>query len=89
MPYLEPGALAAGNAAIDDAAAAAGRDPGEIRRLLNVAPPTVDELAALALEEGVATFIMVGDDAEAIRVLAETVAPAVREQVATERSRRR
>jgi len=89
MPYLGAGGLAAGNAAIDEAAAAAGRDPREIRRLLNVVPPTVDELTALALEDGIATFIMIGDDAEAIRVLAETVAPAVREQVATERSRRR
>ena len=89
MPYLGAGGLAAGNAAIDEAAAAAGRDPREIRRLLNVVPPSVDELTALALEDGIATFIMIGDDAEAIRVLAETVAPAVREQVATERSRRR
>jgi len=32
---------------------------------------------------------MIGDDADAIRVFAETVAPAVRERVASERSRRR
>ncbi len=36
LPYLKPGDLAAGNARIDAAAAAAGRAPGEIRRLLNV-----------------------------------------------------
>ena len=33
---LEPGALGAGNRAIDEAAVAAGRDPREIRRILNV-----------------------------------------------------
>ena len=59
------------------------------RRLLNVVPPTVDELTALALEDGIGTFVMIGDDADAIRVFAETVAPAVRERVASERSRRR
>ena len=89
MPYLAPGDLAAGNAVIDEAAVAAGRRPSEIRRLLNVVPPTVDELTALALEDGIGTFVMIGDDADAIRVFAETVAPAVRERVASERSRRR
>ena len=33
---LEPGALTAGNRAIDEAAVAAGRDPREIRRIPNV-----------------------------------------------------
>ena len=33
---LEPGALTAGNRAIDEAAVAAGRDPRETRRILNV-----------------------------------------------------
>jgi hypothetical protein len=34
--YLEPGALAVGNDVIDASARDAGRDPGEVRRLLNV-----------------------------------------------------
>ncbi|MDX6618581.1 MAG: hypothetical protein QOK36_967, partial [Gaiellales bacterium] len=34
--YLQPGGLAAGNTAIDEAAVGAGRDPRAIRRLLNV-----------------------------------------------------
>ena len=34
--YLQPGDLAAGNRLIDEAAVAAGRDPREIRRLLNI-----------------------------------------------------
>jgi alkanesulfonate monooxygenase SsuD/methylene tetrahydromethanopterin reductase-like flavin-dependent oxidoreductase (luciferase family)/FAD/FMN-containing dehydrogenase len=36
LAYLKPGDLRAGNAAIDDAATDAGRDPREIRRLLNI-----------------------------------------------------
>ncbi|GMA22996.1 hypothetical protein GCM10025864_07550 [Luteimicrobium album] len=36
MGYLQPGDLARGNAVIDEAAQAAGRDPREVRRLLNV-----------------------------------------------------
>ncbi|HET8616213.1 MAG TPA: LLM class flavin-dependent oxidoreductase, partial [Actinomycetales bacterium] len=34
--YLEEGALAAGNAVIDESARAAGREPADVRRLLNV-----------------------------------------------------
>ena len=36
---LTPGDLVRGNLAIDEAAASVGRDPREIRRLLNVGPP--------------------------------------------------
>src|SRR5262249_35774731 len=81
MPYLGPGDLAAGNAAIDEAAVAAGRDPQAIRRLLNTGPMPVDELVALALEDGVGTFILIGDDEAAMRGFAEEVSPAVRAQV--------
>ena len=85
LPYLKPGDLGAGNAAIDEAAAAAGRDPREIRRLLNTGVQPIDELTRLALEDGIGTFILIGDDEAAIRTLAEDIAPTVREQVATER----
>ena len=99
--YLEPGDLAAGNAAIDEAAAGAGRDPRAIRRLLNVngafsasrrgwldGPPGqwVDELTELALIDGVGTFILAADDPAAIEIFAAEVAPAVRELVAAERA---
>jgi alkanesulfonate monooxygenase SsuD/methylene tetrahydromethanopterin reductase-like flavin-dependent oxidoreductase (luciferase family) len=102
LPYLKPGDLAAGNAAIDEAATEAGRDPAEIRRLLNVSgsfsstdsgpldgPPAqwVEELTRLALEYGIGTFILMADDADALETFAAEVAPAVREQVAAERSR--
>jgi luciferase-like monooxygenase/hemerythrin HHE cation binding domain-containing protein len=91
MPYLQPGDLARGNERIDAGARSVGRDPAEIRRLLNVAgldgapPDWVPELTRLALEEGVSVFILMGDDPRAIELLATDVAPAVREQVATAR----
>ena len=77
VSYLAEPDLAAGNAAIDEAAAAAGRDPREVRRLLNLTgayadgaegplagPPQrqVEELARLALEQGISGFFLVGDD---------------------------
>jgi alkanesulfonate monooxygenase SsuD/methylene tetrahydromethanopterin reductase-like flavin-dependent oxidoreductase (luciferase family)/hemerythrin-like domain-containing protein len=88
--------LIRGNAAIDQAALEAGRQPTDIRRLLNVTgrgEPTgnlrrlVDELARFALEDGVSTFVLDGDDPRTIETLAAEVAPAVRELVDAERSR--
>ena len=89
--------LIRGNAAIDEAALEAGRQPTDIRRLLNVTgrgesygnlSRSVDELARFALEDGVSTFILNGDDPSMIATLAMEVAPAVREIVEAERSRR-
>ena len=82
LPYLEAGDLAAGNAAIDRAAQKAGRDPGEIRRMLNLPLPDdpVAELTRLALEERVDTFIVMADDPRVIEALAE-IAVAVRDRV--------
>ncbi|PZR52635.1 FAD-linked oxidase [Xylanimonas oleitrophica] len=91
-PYLKDGDLARGNAIIDEAAHAAGRHPAEIRRLLNVTPPSgpteqwVEELVRLALEDGVGTFVVAADDPATVRLLGEEVAPAVRERVAAERA---
>jgi alkanesulfonate monooxygenase SsuD/methylene tetrahydromethanopterin reductase-like flavin-dependent oxidoreductase (luciferase family) len=96
-------ALADGNAVIDEAAHEAGRDPRAIRRQLNVGgrfgadpgdqlltgPPErwAEQLTTLALEYGVADFILASDDPQAIAVFGEQVAPAVRELVAAERAR--
>jgi predicted benzoate:H+ symporter BenE len=95
--------LADANAIIDAAAADAGRDPAAVRRLYNIGgtftgsgrgflqgPPSVwiEQLAGLALTEGVSGFIVmteVGGAAE-LRTFAEEVAPAVRELVATHRA---
>ena len=87
LSYLQPGDLAAGNAAIDAAAASAGRSPAAIRRLLNVPAGTgVEELTRFALEDGIGTFIVTGDDPGAIQALAAEIAPAVRERVAAARA---
>ncbi|MHC5794897.1 LLM class flavin-dependent oxidoreductase [Lacisediminihabitans sp. FW035] len=89
LVYLEPGGLAAGNAIIDAAAMDAGRDPREIRRLLNIGPDLgVEQLLDLTLENGVGTFIVASDDPATLQRFAEEVMPDVRERVATERDSR-
>ena len=84
LPVMEPGGLAKGNAIIDAAARAAGRDPREITRLLNIVPDqqTPEELARMALEDGVSIFILIGDDPDVLERFAADIAPAVREDVA-------
>jgi alkanesulfonate monooxygenase SsuD/methylene tetrahydromethanopterin reductase-like flavin-dependent oxidoreductase (luciferase family) len=89
LPYLEPGDLPRGNHLIDQAAATAGRDPREVTRLLNIpAGQSADDLVRLALEDGISTFIVMGDDPEGLRRFAGEVAPAVREQVDRARGQR-
>ncbi|MFC5923036.1 LLM class flavin-dependent oxidoreductase [Micromonospora vulcania] len=100
LGYLQPGDLAKGNAIIDDAAVQAGRSPRDVRRLLNIsgqfsavgrgplngpADQWVQELAELALEEGVSAFILATEDPDDLRRFAGEVAPAVRELVAAGR----
>src|SRR5699024_4782118 len=93
--------LAASNARIDDAASGAGRQPGDIRRLLNIngrfteaeteglltGPPTqgAEQLADLASGFGMSTFSLGSDDATALATFGQEVAPAARELVASER----
>jgi alkanesulfonate monooxygenase SsuD/methylene tetrahydromethanopterin reductase-like flavin-dependent oxidoreductase (luciferase family)/FAD/FMN-containing dehydrogenase len=93
LSYLKPGDLARGNAIIDAAARAAGRDPREIRRLLNVfgdpaKPPAqwVDELVPLVLEDGIGTLILGSDDPAELQRFATEVIPAVRDEVARGRA---
>ncbi|MER6756771.1 LLM class flavin-dependent oxidoreductase [Micromonospora echinofusca] len=101
LGYLQPGDLGRGNTIIDDAAREAGREPADVRRLLNVtgrfapvgrgplhgpAEQWAEELADLALSDGVGTFILGSDDPEDLRRFAAEVAPAVRELVAGERA---
>src|ERR1044071_8433431 len=77
--------IAPSNAAIDEAALAAGRDPREIRRMLNIPPLELEQLLELALEHGFSTFILSGDDPREIQRFGEEVAPALREAVERER----
>jgi hypothetical protein len=78
LAYLKPGDLERGNAIIDEAAVAAGRDPREIRRLLNIPPDAagVDNLLPFVLRDGVSAFILASDDPRAIQAWGEEVAPA-------------
>ena len=102
LGYLKGGAAELGKMSriVDDAAAEAGRDPGQVRRLLNIngrfatqssgflhGPPDqwAEELAGLALEHGTSGFILASDDASVTQTYAHEVAPAVRELVAAER----
>jgi len=100
LAYMQPGDLEAGHAAIDEAAVTAGRDPREIRRLLNIggqfgardggmlngpAQQWVEQLLPLVLENGTGTFILASDDPATMQRFAEEVAPALREAVAAER----
>jgi alkanesulfonate monooxygenase SsuD/methylene tetrahydromethanopterin reductase-like flavin-dependent oxidoreductase (luciferase family) len=95
--------LGDGAARIDDAASAAGRQPADIRRVLNVnghitdgarlgllrgpVDQWVDELTDLAVGYGFDTFLFWGDGDDQLALFAEEVVPAVRAQVASERGR--
>jgi alkanesulfonate monooxygenase SsuD/methylene tetrahydromethanopterin reductase-like flavin-dependent oxidoreductase (luciferase family)/FAD/FMN-containing dehydrogenase len=100
LAYLQPGDLQAGHKIIDEAAVEAGRDPAEIRRLLNIggrfatgnqgflngpSSQWVEELLPLILEDGTGTLILASDDPATIRQFAQEVAPDLRERVAAER----
>ncbi|WP_020575002.1 LLM class flavin-dependent oxidoreductase [Actinopolymorpha alba] len=93
--------LVAMAARVDDAAVGAGRDPSEIRRVLNVrgtitdgpsegllhGPPAqwVDELTDLAVGLGFDTFVLWAEGSDQARRFAEEVMGAVRDLVAEER----
>jgi alkanesulfonate monooxygenase SsuD/methylene tetrahydromethanopterin reductase-like flavin-dependent oxidoreductase (luciferase family) len=90
MDYLPPGSLPAANARIDEAAVAAGRKPGDVRRLMNFVPggslpadpkTWAEPFADLAVTHGVSAFIVAVDDHTLTRRYAEEVVPAVRELV--------
>ncbi|GIG92152.1 LLM class flavin-dependent oxidoreductase [Plantactinospora endophytica] len=99
--YLDTPDRATANRLIDEAAVAAGRDPRQIRRLLNImqvdfsptgrgflqGPPEqwVDQLLPLVLDEGFSAFLIGRDDPRLLQTFGEEVAPALREAVATER----
>lgn len=88
---------------LDDAAGQAGREPGNIRRILNVngvitegesngilhgpVHQWVDQLTDFAINYGFDTFIFWGEGEGQLRRFAEQVAPATREQVHAARAK--
>jgi alkanesulfonate monooxygenase SsuD/methylene tetrahydromethanopterin reductase-like flavin-dependent oxidoreductase (luciferase family) len=89
MGYVGPDKLATMNATIDAAARKAGREPSHIRRLYNISPGVgAEQLAALALEHGMSTFILPVDSLREVERFAAEVAPSTRELVDAERARR-
>jgi FAD/FMN-containing dehydrogenase len=86
LSYLAQQDIAAANRTIDEAALAAGRDPREIRRLLNITEADFDQLLPLATEHGFSTFILATDDPATIQRFGREVAPALRESVAAARA---
>jgi len=87
LGYVQPADLLEGNRRIDEAAAAAGREPRAIRRLLNAgADVPVEMFTSLTVEQGMDTYVIGGiEDPEALRWFATDVVPAVREGVARAR----
>ncbi|HZA78494.1 MAG TPA: LLM class flavin-dependent oxidoreductase [Acidimicrobiales bacterium] len=87
---------------LDDAATEVGRDPGEIRRILNVhgvitdgssngvlhgpVDQWVDELTDLAVRTGFDTFVIWAEGDDQMPRFADEVVPALRAQVAAERA---
>lgn len=93
LGYVKPHEIPAANQIIDQAAREAGRDPREITRMVNIhgqfaavrggflngpSAQWVDDLLPLVLEEGISTFILMGDDPHAMETFAQEVAPALR-----------
>lgn len=95
MAYAAPEELPAMNAAIDEAAEAAGRRPQDIRRLYNISGTFgrgsgmlqgqprewAEQLAELTLASGISTYLLSVDSDDEVRRFAEDVAPAVRQLV--------
>ena len=86
LGYFKPADLLEGNRRIDEAAKTAGRDPRSIRRLLNAGFLDAESLVALVTEFGMDTFL-VADDPDEMRTFMAEVAPKVREDVESRRSR--
>jgi hemerythrin-like domain-containing protein len=98
-PYAPPEELAGMNEIIDEAAEEAGRSPADIRRLYNVtgsfagngflrgpAKVWVEQLAELALTDGMSGFVLMAENEDDLSRFAEEVAPGVRELVEQERT---
>ncbi|MBV9790085.1 MAG: LLM class flavin-dependent oxidoreductase, partial [Chloroflexi bacterium] len=96
LGYIQPDEFGGANQLIDEAARGAGRDPREIRRIVNISgrfaaarggfldgpsAQWVADLLPLVVDQGVGTLILMADQAEIMEQFALEVAPALREAV--------
>lgn len=102
LSYLPdgPASLRPMNEQIDDAATAAGRDPADIDRALNVggrfstgtglfegsSADWAEQIADIALQYGISGFILASDDTDDLERFGSEVAPLARELVTSERT---
>ncbi len=97
-----PASLTAMNAEIDAAAIAAGRQPSEIRRMLNIngrflqqerglfqgpVETWARQIVELERDYGISTFILASDDPQTIALFGTVVAPMARELVVAQGDR--
>lgn len=102
LGYLKLEDVAESHRIIDEAALTAGRDPREIRRLLNISSlalsdtnegflkgpreQLINQLQELIFEYGFSGFFISGDDPTIMEVVGKDIAPAVREAVSKART---
>jgi alkanesulfonate monooxygenase SsuD/methylene tetrahydromethanopterin reductase-like flavin-dependent oxidoreductase (luciferase family) len=89
--YLPPDQVPEAMKRVDDAAAAEGRDPKQIRRIYNLISdeqPPPEQIADFATELGFDSFIFSPGDKHEVEHLAHDVMPAVKEEVARRRAGR-
>jgi alkanesulfonate monooxygenase SsuD/methylene tetrahydromethanopterin reductase-like flavin-dependent oxidoreductase (luciferase family) len=87
--YLPPDQVPEAMQRIDNAAAAEGRDPKQIRRVYNLIsdqPVTAEQVADFATDLGFDSFIFSPADRHEVERLAHDLIPAAREEVARRRA---
>lgn len=94
LGYIKSPTIEESNRLIDEAAIGAGRDPREIRRLVNLLgnigedDELVRQITRLATDHGFSTFILASDDPNKLTSYGSEVAPRVRDEVAKVRAAR-
>ncbi|WP_423068242.1 LLM class flavin-dependent oxidoreductase [Devosia sp. CN2-171] len=92
LGYIKSPTIEESNRLIDEAAIRAGRDPREIRRLINLLGNSgsneelMSQITGLALDHGFSTFILAADDPAKLAEFGREIAPAVRDEVARVRA---